>query len=125
MIGEFVRHLFPRIVLRRNLRITYTFCLGGLSFTTFLTLIVTGLLLMFYYRPSPTGAFESIQFLESSVWGGRYLRSLHRFCSHTLLVLIMLHTLRVVLTGPATRALHELVCFEDGDRITVRLPEAT
>ncbi|MBK7188566.1 MAG: Rieske 2Fe-2S domain-containing protein [bacterium] len=30
-----------------------------------------------------------------------------------------------VLTGPATRALHELVCFEDGDRITVRLPEAT
>lgn len=30
-----------------------------------------------------------------------------------------------VLTGPATRALHELVCVEDGDRITVRLPEAT
>ncbi len=30
-----------------------------------------------------------------------------------------------VLTGPATRALHELACFEDGDRITVRLPEAT
>lgn len=99
MIGEFVRHLFPRVVLRRNLRITYTFCLGGLAFTTFITLVVSGLLLLFYYRPSPTGAFESIQFLEGSVWGGRYLRSLHRFCSHTLLVLIMLHTLRVVLTG--------------------------
>jgi len=99
MIGEFVRHLFPRVVLRRNLSLTYTFCLGGLSFTTFLVLIVSGLLLMFYYRPSPEGAYASILFLESSVWGGHFLRSLHRFASHTLLVLILLHTLRVVLTG--------------------------
>ena len=30
-----------------------------------------------------------------------------------------------VLTGPATRALHQLECRQDGDRITVRLPEAT
>ncbi len=99
MIGEFVRHLFPRVVLRRNLRVTYTFCLGGLAFTTFLTLVVSGLLLLFYYRPSPEGAYASIQFLESSVWGGRYLRGLHRFASHALLVLIALHMLRVVLTG--------------------------
>lgn len=99
MIGEFVKHLFPRVVLRRNLQITYTFCLGGLSFTTFLVLIVSGLLLLFYYRPASPGAYESIQFLEASVWGGRYLRSLHRFASHTLLVLIALHTLRVILTG--------------------------
>lgn len=99
MIGEFARHLFPRAVLRRNLSVTYTFCLGGLAFTTFLTLVITGLLLMFYYRPSPEGAYGSILFLESAVRGGRYLRSVHRFASHALLVLILLHTLRVVLTG--------------------------
>ncbi|MBM4130740.1 Rieske 2Fe-2S domain-containing protein [bacterium] len=29
------------------------------------------------------------------------------------------------LTGPATRALRELDCRQDGDRVTVRLPEAT
>ena len=99
MVKELLKHLFPRRVLEANLETSYTFCLGGLAFTTFLTLMATGLLLLFYYRPSPTGAFESIQFLEGSVWGGRYLRSLHRFCSHTLLVLIALHMLRVVLTG--------------------------
>jgi menaquinol-cytochrome c reductase cytochrome b subunit len=33
------------------------------------------------------------------VWGGAYLRSLHRLSSHALLVLLALHTLRVVLTG--------------------------
>lgn len=99
MFAVFVRHLFPRFVLERNLRLSYTLCLGGLAFTSFLVLVVTGVLLLFYYRPSPEAAFESIVYLESSVWGGRYIRALHRLSSHALLVLIALHTLRVVLTG--------------------------
>jgi quinol-cytochrome oxidoreductase complex cytochrome b subunit len=99
VFSVFVRHLFPRFVLERNLRLSYTLCLGGLAFTSFLVLVVTGVLLLFYYRPSPEAAFESVVYLESSVWGGRWLRSLHRIASHALLVLIALHTLRVVLTG--------------------------
>jgi quinol-cytochrome oxidoreductase complex cytochrome b subunit len=103
MVKDFLRHLFPRAVLRRNLRLSYTFCLGGLAFTAFLVLFLTGLLLLFYYAPTPAGAFESILFLEARVPGGRYLRSLHRLCSHVLLVLIFLHTLRVILTGAYRR----------------------
>jgi menaquinol-cytochrome c reductase cytochrome b subunit len=99
LIKEFVRHLFPRVVLGKNLALTYTFCLGGLAFSAFLALALTGPLLLFYYQPTPATAFPSILFLESSVWGGRYLRSLHRLSSHFLLVLILLHTMRVVLTG--------------------------
>lgn len=99
MVKSFLQHLFPRFVLERNLKLTYTFCLGGLAFTSFLVLGVTGLLLLFYYRPAPGSAFESILYLESSVWGGAFVRRLHRFASHTLLVLIALHTLRVLWTG--------------------------
>jgi quinol-cytochrome oxidoreductase complex cytochrome b subunit len=99
MLTELVKHLFPRLVRERDLRITYTFCLGGLAFTSLLVLTVTGLLLLFYYSPAPQTAHASIQFLETSVWGGAYLRSLHRMASHALLVLLALHTLRVVLTG--------------------------
>ncbi len=99
MFKEFLKHLFPRMVLRGNLRITYTFCLGGLAFTSFMLLAASGLLLLFYYQPSPDKAFHSILFLESAVWGGRYLRSLHRLTSHFFLGLIFLHTLRVILTG--------------------------
>jgi quinol-cytochrome oxidoreductase complex cytochrome b subunit len=62
-------------------------------------LVVSGLLLLFYYQPCPEKAFESILFLESSVPGGRFVRSLHRLSSYALLVLIFLHTLRVILTG--------------------------
>lgn len=99
MAKDFVLHLFPRVVLKENLRLSYTFCLGGLAFTAFLTLIASGALMLFYYAPTPGEAFKSILFLESSVYGGRYLRSLHRIASHAFLVLIFLHTLRVVLTG--------------------------
>ncbi|GAB4297281.1 MAG: cytochrome b N-terminal domain-containing protein [Desulfuromonadia bacterium] len=99
MIADFVRHLFPRVILRRNLRITYTFCLGGLAFTMLLILFCSGVLLMFYYHPSPSDAYRSILFLESSVAGGLYLRSIHRLASHLLLLLLGLHLLRVVLTG--------------------------
>lgn len=100
---DFLTHLFPRVVLERNLRISYTFCLGGLAFTAFMMMAASGMLLLVYYQPTPERAFNSILFLESSVWGGAYLRSLHRLTSHTLLALILLHTLRVILTGAYQR----------------------
>ena len=99
MFKGFIKHLFPRVVLEQNLRLSYTFCLGGLAFTALLIMAASGLLLLFYYQPTPDRAFPSILFLESSVRGGRYIRSLHRLASHLLLVLIFLHTLRVLLTG--------------------------
>jgi quinol-cytochrome oxidoreductase complex cytochrome b subunit len=99
MVEDLLTHVFPRMVRERNLRVTYTFCLGGLAFTTLVALAASGMLLLFYYRPSPDGAHASVQFLEESVWGGQYVRSFHRLSSHVLLGLIALHTLRVILTG--------------------------
>ena len=87
------------MVLERNLRISYTFCLGGLAFTALLALVLSGLLLLFYYRPGATEAYNSIIFLEESVHGGKYLRNLHRLASHIFLICMFLHILRVVLTG--------------------------
>jgi quinol-cytochrome oxidoreductase complex cytochrome b subunit len=103
MVKELVKHLFPRRVLEDNLKVRYTFCLGGLAFTTLLLLLGSGMLLLFYYSPSPERAHGSIQFLETDVWGGAYLRRLHRLSSHVLLVLVVLHALRVILTGAFLR----------------------
>jgi quinol-cytochrome oxidoreductase complex cytochrome b subunit len=103
MIRDFVRHLFPRVTLEKNLRLTYTFCLGGLAFTAFLLLAASGMLLMVYYQPTPERAHASLLFLDAAVAGGPWLRSLHRLSSHTLLVLLLLHTLRVILTGAYQR----------------------
>ena len=99
MIADFVAHLFPRMVRGKDLRLTHTFCLGGLAFTAFLVLGLSGGLLLFFYLPSPGKAFESILLLESGVPGGRYVRSLHRVASHLFLAAIFLHSLRVLVTG--------------------------
>ena len=44
-------HLHPTRIHRTHVKITHTYCLGGLSFFMFLGLTVTGILLMFYYVP--------------------------------------------------------------------------
>jgi len=103
MATDFVKHLFPRVVLEKNLRLSYTFCLGGLTFSAFLLMLLSGMLLLVYYQPTPERAFTSIIYLESAVWGGKYLRSLHRLTSHVLLILLLLHTMRVILTGAYQR----------------------
>jgi quinol-cytochrome oxidoreductase complex cytochrome b subunit len=72
----------------------------------FLLLACSGVLLMFYYHPATSDAYRSILFLESSVAGGLYLRSLHRLSSHLLLILLGLHLLRVVLTGAYAHPRH-------------------
>ena len=45
-------HIHPVKIKRYATKVTYTFCLGGLSFFMFLVLVMTGVLLMFYYVPS-------------------------------------------------------------------------
>ena len=99
MFKEFIKHLFPKVTIKKNLKISYTLCLGGLSFTAFLILIVSGILLALYYTPEPNNAYNSIIFIEENVSGGKYIRNLHRFASNTFLILIFLHILRVIYTG--------------------------
>ncbi|MCD6525572.1 MAG: cytochrome b N-terminal domain-containing protein [Desulfuromonas sp.] len=99
MFEDFLSHLFPRMVLEKNLRIRYTFCLGGMAFTLFLLLAVSGLLLAMYYQPHSEHAYASILYIEEQVFGGHFLHSLHRTASNFYLALIFLHTLRVLLTG--------------------------
>lgn len=99
MFKEFIKHLFPRVTLKKNLRFTYTLCLGGLSFTAFIMLVISGVLLAIYYIPEPSQAYDSIIFIEENVTGGKYIRNLHRFSSNAFLILMFLHILRVILTG--------------------------
>jgi quinol-cytochrome oxidoreductase complex cytochrome b subunit len=99
MFADFLKHLFPKIILRNNLKITYTYCLGGIAALVFIILCVTGILLLFYYEPTPHRSYDSILFIEEHIFLGKYMRNLHRLSNHIFLVLIFLHMLRVVFTG--------------------------
>ena len=92
-------HLHPLQVPRNALRFTYTWGLGGISFLLFLVTIVTGVLLMFYYVPDSRRAYDDMKDLEFVVPFGLFLRNLHRWAAHAMVIAVWLHMLRVFLTG--------------------------
>ncbi len=57
-------HIHPVKIKRYATKVTYTFCLGGLSFFMFLVLVMTGIILMFYYVPSTDLAYQNMKDLE-------------------------------------------------------------
>jgi quinol-cytochrome oxidoreductase complex cytochrome b subunit len=92
-------HLHPTRMSTASLRLRRTFCLGGLSFFAFVVLTVTGVLLMFYYRPAPERAYADIEDLMSVIPYGRFLRNLHRWTAHAMVLLVIGHMTRVFLAG--------------------------
>jgi quinol-cytochrome oxidoreductase complex cytochrome b subunit len=92
-------HLHPVKVRRHALAIPYTWCMGGLSFFLFLNLTLTGVLLMFYYRPTTEWAYADIRDLETVVVFGQLLRNMHRWAAHGMVITVFLHMIRVFYTG--------------------------
>jgi quinol-cytochrome oxidoreductase complex cytochrome b subunit len=99
IFGNVFLHLHPVRVAKDALRVTYTWGLGGLSFYLFLVLTVTGILLMFYYRPASALAYQDIKDLSFAVTLGQLLRNMHRWAAHLMVIVVILHMVRVFLTG--------------------------
>jgi quinol-cytochrome oxidoreductase complex cytochrome b subunit len=92
-------HLHPTRIHRTHVKITHTYCLGGLTFFMFILLTVTGVLLMFYYVPDVNRAWMDIAALETNVRFGLLMRNLHRWGAHAMVILVFLHMMRVFYTG--------------------------
>src|ERR671921_594925 len=90
--------LHPVAVRKSGIRLSFTWCMGGLTFFLFLAETVTGVLLMFYYRPVIEYAYQDIQDLRAHVTLG-VLREIHRWGAHAMIIAIWLHMMRVFLTG--------------------------
>ncbi len=92
-------HLHPTRIHKTHVKITHTYCLGGLSFFMFLGLTVTGVMLMFYYVPSVDRAYSDIAALETNVRFGLLIRNLHRWMAHAMVITVLLHMMRVFYMG--------------------------
>ncbi len=73
--------------------------LGGVSHLLFMMLVVTGVLLCIYYRPSAEEAYASIQFLTSEVTFGWLVRDLHVWSANLIVVFVLAHMARVWIDG--------------------------
>jgi quinol-cytochrome oxidoreductase complex cytochrome b subunit len=99
MRPSFFHHLHPPTIPARQARFRYTLGAGGLSVLLVLVLLVTGILEMFYYVPTPEGAAVSIQTITFLVPFGALIRNLHYWAAQALVAVAVLHMLRVILTG--------------------------
>lgn len=92
-------HILPTKVRRRMLSLGATWYLGTLTLGTFLVLVITGILLMFYYHPSVPQAYADMKDLHFVVSSGLFLRNLHRWSAHAMVLLAFAHLFRVFYRG--------------------------
>jgi cytochrome b6 len=83
---EFAQH---KTVPQHKYTIFYYF--GGMTLFFFLVQVVTGILLMLYYRPSAEEAFESVEFLMTTVPFGWLIRSIHSWSANLMVYFAFLH----------------------------------
>ena len=68
---------------------------GGVSLFLFIIQVVTGILLLLYYKGSEEQAFESIQFIMSKVQFGWLIRSIHSWSANLFILAALIHMFSV------------------------------
>jgi quinol-cytochrome oxidoreductase complex cytochrome b subunit len=97
--GNVWLHLHPSKVRRHAVRLKFTWCMGGITFLMFLITVVTGVYLMFYYRPVAEYAYADMKYLEFDMPFGMLMRNMHRWAAHAMVIAVWLHMFRVFMTG--------------------------
>lgn len=99
IFGNLFLHAMPVKVREKPLRVRATYYLGSICFFLFIVLTVTGILLMFYYHPADPQAYPDMKDLRFVVSNGVFLRNLHRFAAHAMVVAVFWHMYHVFFRG--------------------------
>jgi cytochrome b6 len=78
-------------------RHTVWYYFGGMTLFLFTIQVATGILLLFYYRPSAEEAYESVQFLMAEVEFGWLIRSIHSWAANLMIFALFVHLGSVLL----------------------------
>ncbi len=96
---SFLFHIRPRYYEKGSTIFTHTFRLGFFTSFFFFVELITGLILMIYYTPSPAEAYPSILELLSNVPYGKMLRDIHKLGAEAMVIFSVLHLVRTYMTG--------------------------
>jgi cytochrome b6 len=76
-------------------RHTIWYYFGGMTLFLFTVQVITGILLLLYYRPSAENAFESVQFIMTEVQFGWLIRSIHSWSANLMIATLFIHMFSV------------------------------
>jgi len=71
---------------------------GGVTLFLFIIQVLTGILLLFYYRTGTEQAYESVQFLMTNVRFGWLIRSIHSWSANLMVLSAFIHMFSVYFT---------------------------
>jgi cytochrome b6 len=77
-------------------RYSLWYFLGGMALFFFIVQVVTGILLLLYYRPSATEAYDSVQFIMARVPFGWLVRSIHSWSANLMVGAVFVHLFSVL-----------------------------
>ena len=97
--SSFLLHIYPVKIREKELGFKYSWYLGVISTVLFGSLIVSGLYLMFFYVPSPGSAYTNIQTIQTEVAFGQYVRNVHRWSAHLMVLAVAMHMAKVFYRG--------------------------
>lgn len=97
--ASFALHLYPVRIREKELGFRYSWFLGVISMVLFGSLVASGVYLMFFYVPSPASAYGSVQSLQVDVAFGQFIRNVHRWAAHLMVLSVAAHLARVFYRG--------------------------
>lgn len=65
--------------------------IGGITLFLYVIQVITGILLLLYYRPSAESAYESVEFIMTSVRYGWLIRSIHSWGANLMIFFLFVH----------------------------------
>ena len=101
--NNFFLHVYPVKTPRKVLSFRSTFRLGFISAVLFVILFISGTYLMFFYTPAVPDAYFDMHKLATSVAFGQFVRNIHRWSAHLMVLVVLLHMLRVFYSGAYQR----------------------
>jgi quinol-cytochrome oxidoreductase complex cytochrome b subunit len=96
---NFFLHIYPVKVPRVILGWKATLRLGFIATVLFAILFVSGTYLMFFYHPAVPQAYFDMHDLATSVAFGQFVRNIHRWSAHLMVLVVFLHLIRVFVSG--------------------------
>jgi len=105
LYGELDDRLDLRTALQKILKkpvpkhVNFWFCFGGFTFLLFVTNIITGILLLMYYRPTIDQAYDSVVHITNNVPFGWLARGFHHWAANIMVITVLIHMIRIYFHG--------------------------
>jgi quinol-cytochrome oxidoreductase complex cytochrome b subunit len=97
--ASFLLHVYPVKIREKDIHFSSTWFMGVISLALFGSLVVSGIYLMFFYVPAPASAYGDMQALRTDVGFGQFLRNIHRWSAHLMVLTVAIHMARVFYRG--------------------------